>query len=598
MTWFRDPREARRYRRRERRRELRDRLEGYLSSWNTLRQLYHSTFREQHIPGVPGVALNAFRHLSRPGRSVGEAVGELAGTYYGGPGGGYIGGVVGSKAGDLVDEYVLDNWSPISAGTEYSDLPLEAYDDAYNALTDAEKREFHGYSNKMPWNGLANRAHKRVSYKKAGKLRGNKKDVYVPKKLRKQVKEVIQDEKAHGALYLREQMCIGFYTTQGVPGGLTNGEVKTTINDLADQYITLALPRESNLMQQWWGTGTIGGGPTGIITNNAVYNYRNWVYFTPKQFLDAASQLFNNKPVSPDYMEDTGDIVTVVQEGVGQKTIFDQQGLELEIENSYVVYEMRNCAERPMIVDFYHCVQKEKFHENTPLNDYIDSVETGGWVDSNVNPQTASNRVYLPPDVNGNTLTNNAVKHYILGTSLVEPNQIQGFSNLWKYTKVTVLMQPGEVCTHKVMGPRNYILDYRKLYTGGEDNSRALFRDTTVCVMAKVRTDFMYGTAGVVPTAPDISVVGRGAFTINNKQDALTQPITINATTVIKMKCPDVAGFVPDNNQTDPQPLNMRVPRKVFIDTSNYRKAELAYKFSNEENPLNVKDQTQVDIFG
>jgi len=266
---------------------------------------------------------------------------------------------------------------------------------------------------------------------------------------------------------------------------------------------------------------------------------------------------------------------------------------------------MRNNAERPMIVDLYQCVQKERFQENTPLNDYIQSVQGGGMVDTAVAPRTAGNRLFMPTTVESSTVRAEAIKHYVLGTPLIEPNQIEGFNQRWRYTKTTVLMQPGEICSMVIQGPRNYELDWKKLYTGNEDNSQTLFRDTTVCVMAKVRTDTLYAEAGVVPTAADLAVNGRGAFSMNAKPNVLTQPISINETTVIKLKMPDVAGATTSTTDPTQITLNSRVPRKVFIDLSNYRKApagdpltdQLLYKFSNEENPNVQRDQAQSGIY-
>lgn len=521
----------------------------------------------------------AFNYLIKGGGSLSRLptvsttlalAGGAAGAAVGWPEtGGYIGGVI----GDAVEGWVEQ------------DVP--------------EKKANMVFGKK--WNSHAKKATMHRAYRKNGKLRGNTKDVYVSRKLREKVKEVIQDEKAHGAHYRREQYAIGFYATGGVPGGTTATDQKTAMDGLSTQYLTLLLPQESNFRQQWWGAGGISGAPSGLVLDNALYNSRNWIFFTPNQILDAASQLFNNKPLNPDYNIQAKNITTVVNTATGvPETVFKNQGLKLEIETAYVELEIRNCAERPMIIDFYHCIQKEKFQQNTPLTDFIDAVEGGGWVDTPLSARTATNRVYIPPVVGASSLTVAATKHYALGSGLMEPNQVGGFSNLWKYEKVTIIAQPGEICTHKIQGPRNYTLDYNKLYPGFENVQNDLFKDTTICLMAKVRTDFMYGTNGVVPTPADLTVNGKGPFTINNKIDELTQPIVINSVQVIKLKCPDVSGLTLQNpgDVDQGQTLNMKVPRKVFMDTSNYRKGELTYIFSNEENPVADRTQAQVGIYG
>lgn len=519
-----------------------------------------------------------FNNIPLTGAGIGSALGAAAGSMVGFP---QAGEMIGGFAGGELERYIM---TPREMEEEMNEPTEQAAEPSTQKNTG------------MVWNKQAKKASMTVKNRKGAKLRGTKKEVYVPKKLRKQVKEVLQDQKAYGALYLKDQCHIGFYQVENIPGLNAGAKQVTTQHSLSNQILTVLPPYESNFSCQWWGCGASAGNSVGLILDNPIYNYKNWIYFTPKQLLDAASQLFNQKPVSPNYMANSGDFVTTGTPGGAQATTFKQQGFKLDVENSYVTYELRNNGARPVIVDFYHCVPKIKWSFQTPLSDFWDAANT--QINSIRTPITHGTRLYVPAVVESSTTDANSVPYYALCGGMIEPNQLPAFAEKWRYTKVSVLMQPGEICTHVIQGPKNYVMDFNKLYQGDDDYTNYLLKDTTVCVMAKVRTDMMYATAGVVPNANDATTNGQGSFTLNNKLNTMTQPITIQTTKTIKLRMPEITGGTihTEGEVDDQMQLNSRVPRKVFIDNTDYKKSTLAYTYANEENP--VATTNQVGIYG
>lgn len=415
-------------------------------------------------------------------------------------------------------------------------------------------------------NALAGRA----AIKKKGKTVKVKarKTVKVSKGLREKVVKVMAGENAYGEYYVRNGGTIGYINPR----------------DALVQRLTTAIGRDDEYTWAYWnGPGIIAGskvwfgglcvntGPT-LPTLGLDNQHGAFVYFSPLKILNAASILWNGKANSSNWATTTGNFSTVTSTSTGTAQVgssaFPQSGsLEIRVINSYANWRIKNINQRTVKIKIYHCVSKLKYNDKAPLT----CISDDGLFD-----QTGIRNEVTSGVIPGSgTIPSNVACH-----PLFEPKKLSQFNNAWKYDVTEIVLKPGEECTHTIQGPKNYTLDYSKLWTNDTSQIGSFFKDTTKCCMVSVELDSVYVTESFANDS------GQWAFRDNGTVPQLINPISIETDEVYKLSAPKNTGFLKNADATGSvQQLNLKANRYVYSNFNTVYNTAQSYTSYNEENP-------------
>lgn len=389
-----------------------------------------------------------------------------------------------------------------------------------------------------------------------------KKKVKVSPKLRKKIKKVMNGEKQKGMYHTTRFGTIGITTTDN-DGFANQRPISVSMGGYTlDQLAFIAHARDTSGNQRWWfqqALQQVGTDSSGIGSGDASLDQGSeWQFFSPLKILDAASVLWNQKTIDRNYVTQTDNLNTVVQAAdgapvVGTNVVPGIKGLKVQINNSYVKFTIKNNSQRLMKVCVYKCVPKIKFPTSLSLNDFRDSI---------VREADAADLGYISAVSPGFTATEDAQALFI--NPAFEPKYCKAFAASWKYEKQIVRLSPGETITTSVQGPKNYELDYRKLFDGSTDEQGKAFKGTTCCVMMSVEADLVFTTANIGTAAARQGITGHYVQGVQ-AADSLSNPISIMWEEVYRLSMPDIVGFTQRAvSAGDPHNLNLRIPRMAF----------------------------------
>nr|WAE42697.1 MAG: capsid protein [Cressdnaviricota sp.] len=272
-----------------------------------------------------------------------------------------------------------------------------------------------------------------------GTLSKKKRDVKVPRRLRKQVMKVIEADKCKG--YFQETF------TEGL-----------TVN-AADVQVPYCTPSQCNASS----------------TNNA------GVLFDPAYFQNAAAVMWNG-------VTNVQSKPAVLTSSATQNA-FTTEALRLEVINSYATQVYRNITQRTYELKIYTCAPR-----SLQVNNNAGVLAT---VSYGLNPLYAWNTELNSLSTSGAAGTAgiqgqnvNQITSSQLHTS---PKMCPGWNKSWKADITTVVLEPGQTYTHRIQGPQNYHMNYAKFYDGG------MFVNQQKCcryVMAIITTDVVANVAG------------------------------------------------------------------------------------------------------
>ena len=393
-----------------------------------------------------------------------------------------------------------------------------------------------------------------------------KRPVKVSRLLRKKIKKVIAGTEIKGVYTAVRQGTIGFTATTG-----SSVEYRRTTR--AGGYTlpisSTKIPTISGANVRFWFAHPYSSKDGFTIGDE-------WQFFSPMKILDAASVIWNQKPINTDYSLQALNLNTVHNKTTGTMIAgtpadMNIKGLKVHIQNSYVTMVMKNNTERSVNVVVYKCVPVNKFPVQTALESFFDAVtqETDG---------TDSGLVNIAGPLGS------AVDNIVIMPG-IEPNTFKSFNSAWKYTKVKLNISAGETTTLNFQGPKNYVLDYDKLNLGDEDKAHLAFKQTTMQVFMSVSPDLEWATNG------DNSyehVTGRWWQT-NAAESDISNPVSIEWTETYRLALPHIVGFQngPSTVGGNQVTLNHRIPRRAygnFVDVTDATTAP-TYIAHDEEQP-------------
>ena len=393
--------------------------------------------------------------------------------------------------------------------------------------------------------GIRNSQAGRASSSKKGsvKLSAKKKPVRVSKELAKKVKKVMDGQDYRGTYLTDKQMYIDFKTSSAAgsaasPFDLKIPNIGSLTNQYSNSFIGTGLPGR---VCQWWGAGQANG--VGVVPAGF-----DFTHFSPLKIIDAASVLWNKKFRSADYSIQTGNLTidadTSGNPDNGTAALPEKKNFKIHVENSYCKFLIKNTCQRRMLITFYHCTQKQKFADDTPLTVFHESIvqELGGVNLDNGGILEAKNSDNL----------NQNIANYALNPSF-EPNALPSFNNMYKYQKTIVNIGPGETHEHAVQGPKGYDLDFSKLWNGIDDKAGAMYKATTVQTMIKMELDQAFTKTIAFPHyAPTNfpSVIPTADYQC---------PLSITLKENYTLRCPKISGFLTRSVAVNtPQTLNLK----------------------------------------
>lgn len=416
---------------------------------------------------------------------------------------------------------------------------------------------------------VVNAQSNRASVQKKGrvKLRAVKK-IKVSKNLRQKVEKVIAGENAYGEYYRRYGGMIGMI------------DFRATV---ANSMPVFPMARDGSYVYQMdngpnaragdkvWFAGLFTN--TGANLDKTAITGGQFCYFTPLKLLDAASVLWNGKTASIDWTTVTNNFSlsissTTAAPQVGSSQFANAGGLELVVVNSYVTWRIKNVNQRSMKIKIYCCVPKMKYGDQGPLT----ALTTGPLQDV-----SGSTRSTLGA---GNIAAGSNVERTIACHPNFEPKQNTQFNNMYKYEVTEILIKPGEEIQHHIQGPKNYKLDYAKLVNSGTSEVSSFYKECSRLCMVSCEVDTVFfSDTNFQSTGP---IVTRAAATASN---TLINPISIEIDEVYKLSCPGAAGFMTQAGAAGSfQALNMKVPRKVWVNFNGVLSSAQTYTSFNEEN--------------
>lgn len=391
-----------------------------------------------------------------------------------------------------------------------------------------------------------------------------KKGVRVPKKLKKQIKQVLKSKMIYGE-YKEEKVFLGGYTI-GNSAAVTKPQ--KSVLGMASQYM-MSFP------------GNAGVGAPGISNSRCLFqcfsikkddahlpaSYSEsdvMMYFHPLKILNAASVLWNDKPIRNGWLVEGGNITTRVDSATGAVDNSLIQNVKIDIVDSFVTFEIKNHSGRSLVLQIFHCYPKTKVAKSTALTSFIDSINEDGKKNG---PLTLDNYGYadLIP--------------------FLDPGDSKQFRENWKYERVNIIIKAGETCKHTLQGPKNFTYDFSKLYLNGEDLNNFIPKHTCN-VMIGVVPEVVLRETDYLP----------GRLLQHNVVDKayLGLPFTVRVQETFKLRCPENAGFIEKAvSAGDGQTLNLRRFKKAFIDFSNQNyDPSVTYNTVDEENPLYLANQS------
>lgn len=370
--------------------------------------------------------------------------------------------------------------------------------------------------NKMPKflstvNSLADKASMKRRHSKNAMGRRGPRKIAVPKKLKKQIKQVLTGKMIYGAYKTVRIGTIGCCTL----GSLNPVDATKTVLGMTSQIVSIH-PKSSvatSYNRSLW-YAPLGANATDPAVAASYTSSSAFIFFHPLKYLDAGSILWNNKAINEDWSIQTDNIQTRVSTTAGTPATAITDGLKLNVVDSYVQFTLKNNTKRQVTVTAYHIKSKNKLQKDTVIN---------AWVNA------------LAQDV----ATNGPVKQYGgsgLNDPLLNPGDSLSFNQNYKYETVSIVMKPGESCTHSIQGLKNTVIDYGKMYQDSTDILDYITKDT-VQVLFSVQPDLQTTTSGGFTS-------GSFMYAPNSTDNTFVDPVTVVYQEVFKLKCPEQAGFI------------------------------------------------------
>lgn len=406
-------------------------------------------------------------------------------------------------------------------------------------------------------NSVVNALAGKASMKKRGSshLKGTKgkKKVKVSTKLKKQIKQVITGEGVYGEFVKMYNGTIGVLQA---PHGTSPPQSGVSCPDFGAQYFSYypdSTNGSTNNMTHW-ATPLENG--SGLSVSQYTIG-KEFVYFTPAKVLDAASVLWNKKTGAQSPWSEVGNLNTRSSSGVPTNATFPN--LKIQVRSCHVEFELKNNSQRAVTVVIRHCTPKMKVAPAYPLNTLINGLAADVASTGPIIADTVGAQLYTSP--------------------IIPWTAVPNFNNTWKYETVTIVIKPGETCTHTLKGPSNKEFDFSKYTYNGTDFMSSIVKGSVCAVMSVI---------------PDLVVADNPASVVNRTSrfigvdSTVADPISLQIKEVYKLYMPEVVGFTNFAVATgSTQPLDLRQTRKAYLNFGSLNPVEgtQTYVTVDEEQP-------------
>jgi len=403
---------------------------------------------------------------------------------------------------------------------------------------------------------LINRSSMSVSGKNKVK---RTKTVKVSKRLRKAIKQVMSGQTARGSFTTVVCGFVGSVT--GVTAGALAGD------DLGKTQSQVVYNAGTSLHGRTLFNQLVNWAP---LAASSVVAGTGMNYFTPGKILNAASVLFNNKPLNTVY-NIAGNLSTHSNGGAPLASPGD---LKINVLSSHVQFTMKNVSNRVVTVEIWECTPTLKFSDSNPLQNLVTTV--------NAYSETTDDRNFQYVTAGS---SQNIGYFDATFDPLVAAKAYMGFKYTWK--KRSMVMAPDETCIHSIKGPKG-VFDFKSItnifptplggpFTGATaiDNLNTLMKGWSVGCIISVNGDY------VLPNA----ATSGGRFVYTTTAGALGMPVAVEIKETYNIAVPEVAGYTTANGAVGTQQLlNMRKPKRVVWNAQ--ANGAINYGVSNEVNPV------------
>lgn len=403
-------------------------------------------------------------------------------------------------------------------------------------------------------NALAGRASMKRQTKKVKLAR--RKKVRVPKKLRKQVNQILTGKELTGKFVTIRQGTIGVAFPKKSAGPVTvpTYSILGTIG-VSPAIFQLVGQGNINSYSSWFMPIKQQAGTNSVELSTFFDPSGAFTYFHPAKIMDAASCMWNRKiPNDVSWLTQDGNIQTRANTSNGAVGDTNRvSNVRFHIVNSYVEFELKNNSQRELQVRILGCAPKHKILNNYPLNTWIGAVAE-------------------------DQSENGAIAGVDPNTPALNPRDLPYFNGQYKTDITVIKIRPGETCKHSVQGPRNVVFDTSKYLVNNLDGEQYNMKNTYSCIF-QVLPDMQV----------DQSVLWPGRFHSVDTGDDLKvrMPLSIETHETFILKCPETAGFIERAVVAgSAQPLNLKRRITMINNVANRPEGNAqAYTVVEEEQP-------------
>lgn len=218
------------------------------------------------------------------------------------------------------------------------------------------------------------------------------------------------------------------------------------------------------------------------------YN-RGGDFFTPLDFLNAASMMWNLKGAVKGYAYGDANLLVNASNG----------NVKFNIVKSWVKISMVNSSHRTYYLRLYEgSPKKSGLVDTTVTSTMLSDLATDNVV-------TEGNGI-LSGYVDGSLVTA-ASSEVMLNGSLSNPNQLKNFASKWNIKKNLVQLEPGQSFDWHVPGPSGYNYDDAKTFDGA---TKQTFQKYSRSLAIAYSADLVTTTAGTVGRWPETTSAEHG----------------------------------------------------------------------------------------
>lgn len=386
-------------------------------------------------------------------------------------------------------------------------------------------------------------AGKRVKNRKAVRY-SRKKSVKVSKRLRKKIEKVMVSKMVQGHVKQIYTGAIGAF--EGQPneaatlamGGLTSLRGAPAASN--NQYI--------------WQT-MFNADIAGVPTYDIGTDFR---LFSTSRILDCASILWNNKLPALNYSVTAGNFTNTVDAN-GAPVINASRtggGPQIIVKSAKATFVLKNNSQRTHYLKMVVCKPKRKGVQVSPLDAWAGGTTTE--TNDTVNATQFNNQgIVFGPTATGGGIEP-PIPYTVIG---MMPNFTKGFQTDWTYETVEMCIEPGQIVTQVVHGPRQQEYDWSMLYAAGVNISPFCFPKFDRWIMFVGNLDLVTDSIGRV---------GHHFGVAGATDDKRLIAVEMTLDTILAM--PEQTGFLGNTGAgtaNTMQPLNARRPRKALLNFTN-----------------------------